>query len=113
MRYYKKLEKHNIIDIVKKHNLENFTVEKFRKVVERYYQNMYYTYNLVNELQELVNENKLEVKYESVKIDMNKSYYSCYFKKPSQDKYGSVSKAVYNYSLTNERDKKLNKLFDV
>lgn len=90
----KQLEKHNLLDIVKKHNLVNFTKKDLVNIVNKYYVSMYYTYNIHNTLQDLVNDLKLNVIYKSEKIEPK---YSCYVK-INVNKFGSVSIPTYNIS---------------
>lgn len=89
---FKKIEKHNIIDIVKRVELKEFTREELVKLVENTRVNgiIYYTYDIENTLQELVNEGSLEVYYVSVKVEPLK-----YFYRTINYKVGSKSVAVY------------------
>lgn len=90
---YKRLEKHNIIDIVRRNELLEFKKQDLIKLCEySSYRDYYSTYNIENLLQELVSEGKLEVYYISVKVEPLKYNYGY----PIIDyKVGSKSVAVY------------------
>ena len=67
---YKRLEKHNILQIVEKNSLLEFTKKELLKLCEySSYRDYYSTYNVDNLLQELVNEGSLVVYYISVKVE--------------------------------------------
>lgn len=83
----KKLEKHNVIDIVRREALLEFTKEQMLRCLENTRKNgvNYYSYNIENVLQELVNEGSLGVYYISDKVEPNIHYRS----------FGSKSVAIY------------------
>jgi hypothetical protein len=88
---YKRLEKHNILQIVEKNSLLEFTKSDLVKLCEySSYRSYYSTYNAENLLQELVNEGNLGVYYISVKVEpLEYSYRMIDYK------VGSKSVAVY------------------
>jgi hypothetical protein len=88
----KQIEKHNIIDIVKRQELKEFTREELVRYVENTRKNgvMYYTYNIENTLQDLVNEGSLLVNYISVKVEPLE-----YSFRMIDYKVGSKSVAIY------------------
>ena len=92
---FKKIEKHNIIDIVKRVELKEFTREELVKLVVNTRKNgiIYYTYDIENTLQELVNEGSLDVYYVSVKVEPLKYNYRYL---TTDYKVGSKSVAIYN-----------------
>ena len=63
----KRIEKHNVLDIIKKENLEDFTVECIERLVRNKYRNMWYSYGyyISNCLFELVNDDEISVVYVS------------------------------------------------
>ena len=88
---YKRLEKHNIIDIVRRNELLEFKKQDLIKLCSYSgYRDYYSTYNAENLLQELVNEGKLKVYYISVKVEPLRYNYSI-----TDYKVGSKSVAVY------------------
>ena len=98
---YKKLEKHNILRIVEKNSLLEFTKQDLVKLCEySSYRDYYSTYNAENLLQELVNEGNLGVYYISVKVEPLQYSY-----RKMDNKVGSKSVAVYKSlkSMRNER----------
>jgi len=100
---WKKLEKHNVIDIVRRESLLEFTKEQILRCVENTRKNgfLYYSYNIENVLQELVNEGNLGVYYISVKVEPLQYSY----RKILDNKVGSKSLAVYKSlkAMRNER----------
>jgi hypothetical protein len=94
---YKKLEKHNIIDIVRRNELLEFKKEDLIKLCEySSYRDWYSTSHIENMLQELVSEGKLDVYYISVKVEPLKSYiYADRFVASIDYKVGSKSVAIY------------------
>ena len=98
---YKRLEKHNILQIVEKNSLLEFTKEDLIKLCEySSYRSYYSTYNAENLLQELVNEGSLGVYYISVKVEPLE-----YSWRMIDYKVGSKSVAVYKSlkAMRNER----------
>ncbi len=90
---YKRLEKHNIIDIVRRNELLEFKKQNLIKLCEySSYRDYYSTHNIENLLQELVNEGKLEVHYISVKVEPLRYNYGYSI---IDYKVGSKSVAVY------------------
>jgi len=90
---YKRLEKHNILQIVEKNSLLEFTKQELLKLCEySSYRDYYSTYNVENLLQELVNECKLKVYYISVKVEPLRYNYRYSI---IDYKVGSKSVAVY------------------
>jgi hypothetical protein len=99
---YKRLEKHNILQIVEKNSLLEFTKQELLKLCEySSYRDYYSTYNVENLLQELVNECKLKVYYISVKVEPLQYSY----RKILDNKVGSKSLAIYKSlsAMRNER----------
>jgi hypothetical protein len=99
---YKRLEKHNILQIVEKNSLLEFTKEDLIKLCEySSYRSYYSTYNAENLLQELVNEGNLGVYYISVKVEPLQYSY----RRIIDGKVGSKSVAVYKSlkAMRNER----------
>lgn len=103
---WKKLEKHNVIDIVRRESLLEFTKEQILRCVENTRKNgfLYYSYNIENVLQELVNEGSLGVYYISVKVEPLKYNYSMI-----DYKVGSKSVAVYK-SLKSMRNQRIDEI---
>ena len=101
---WKKLEKHNVIDIVRRESLLEFTKEQILRCVENTRKNgfLYYSYNIEDLLQELVNEGSLGVYYISVKVEPLKYNYGYSM---IDYKVGSKSVAVYKSlkAMRNER----------
>ena len=101
---WKKLEKHNVIDIVRREELLEFTKEQILRCVENTRKNgfLYYSYNIENVLQELVNEGNLGVYYISVKVEPLRYNYGYSI---TDYKVGSKSVAVYKSlkSMCSER----------
>ena len=98
---YKRLEKNNILQLVEKNSLLEFTKNELVKLCEySSYRDYYSTYNIENLLQELVNEGNLGVHYISVKVEpLEYSYRMIDYK------VGSKSVAIYKSlkSMRNER----------
>jgi hypothetical protein len=102
---YKRLEKHNILQIVEKNSLLEFTKSDLVKLCEySSYRSYYSTYNAENLLQELVNEGSLGVYYISVKVEPLKYNYSMI-----DYKVGSKSVAVYK-SLKVMRNQRIDEI---
>ena len=102
---WKILEKHNVIDIVRRESLLEFTKEDLIKLCEySSYRSYYSTYNAENLLQELVNEGSLGVYYISVKVEPLKYNYSMI-----DYKVGSKSVAVYK-SLKSMRNQRIDEI---
>ena len=99
----KKLEKHNIIDIVRKESLLEFTKDELLKYVKNTRKSgfSYYYYDIENVLQELVNEGNLGVYYISVKVEPLQYSY-----RKMDNKVGSKSLAIYK-SLTAMRNERI------
>lgn len=107
---WKKLEKHNVIDIVKRESLLEFSKEELLKYVEKKRNGFhYYSYNIENILQELVNEGSLDVYYISVKVEPLKYSWPSY--KMIDNKVGSKSVAVYK-SLKAMRNERIDKVLE-
>lgn len=108
---WKKLEKHNVIDIVRRESLLEFSKEQLLKCVENTRRNgfLYYSYNIENILQELVNEGSLGVYYISVKVEPLKYSWPSY--KMIDNKVGSKSVAVYK-SLKVMRNERIDKILE-
>lgn len=96
---WKQLEKHNVIDIVRRESLLEFTKEQILRCIEN--TRKYYSYNIENVLQELVNEGSLGVYYISVKVEPLQYSY----RRIVDGKVGSKSVAVYKSlkAMRNER----------
>ena len=103
---WKKLEKHNVIDIVRRESLLEFTKEEILRCLVNSRKNgfNYYSYNIENVLQELVNEGSLGVYYISVKIEPSKHHREYYYD-DKKYRFGSKSVAVYKSmkAMRNER----------
>lgn len=106
---WKKLEKHNVIDIVRRESLLEFTKEQLLRCVENSKKNgfNYYSYDIENVLQELVNEGSLGVYYISIKIEPLR--YSPSYK--IDNKVGSKSLAIYK-SLKAIRNERINQILE-
>ena len=106
---WKKLEKHNVIDIVRRESSLEFSKEQLLKCVENTRRNgfLYYSYNIENILQELVNEGSLGVYYISVKVEPLEYSY----RKIIDNKVGSKSVAVYK-SLKAMRNERIDKILE-
>jgi len=105
---WKKLEKHNVIDIVRRESLLEFTKEQILRCIENTRKNgfLYYSYNIENVLQELVNEGNLGVYYISVKVEPLE-----YSWRMIDYKVGSKSVAVYK-SLKAMRNERIDKILE-
>jgi hypothetical protein len=104
---YKRLEKHNILQIVEKNSLLEFTKQDLVKLCEySNYRDYYSTYNVENLLQELVNEGSLGVYYISVKVEPLRYNYGYSI---TDYKVGSKSVAVYK-SLKAMRNERIDEL---
>jgi len=102
---WKRLEKHNVLDIVRRESLLEFSKQEILRCVENSKKNgfHYYSYNIENVLQELVNEGNLGVYYISVKVEPLKYSWPSY--KETDNKVGSKSVAIYKSlkAMRNER----------
>ena len=89
---FKKLEKHNIIDCVRRELLLEFNKEDLLYYLKDSRRNgiVYTIYYIENLLQELVNEGQLGVYYISVKVEPLEYYYG-----RIDNKVGSKSVAIY------------------
>ena len=104
---YKKLEKHNIIDIVRRNELLEFTKQDLIELCSYSgYRDYYCTYYIENLLQELVNEGSLSVYYISVKVEPLRYNYGYSI---TDYKVGSKSVAVYK-SLKAMRNERIDEL---